>query len=99
VKYVIIGIIAAAVFVIVYTRVRPYLLLIRKVVNSLNVSTSFGTTTPTSQAGANENKLVRCAGCGTWVPENRALNLRRSIYCSPECMEKKSEQKERKLAG
>jgi len=99
VKYLIIGIIAAALFIIVYTRVRPYLLLIRKVVNSLNVSTSFGASTASPQSRSNEHKLVRCAGCGTWVPEDRAMNLRRAVYCSPECMEKKSEAKERKLAG
>lgn len=32
--------------------------------------------------------LVRCARCGTWTPQNAALNLRSKIfYCSTNCME------------
>ncbi|MBA2621472.1 MAG: zinc finger MYND domain-containing protein [Acidobacteria bacterium] len=32
--------------------------------------------------------LVRCARCGTWTPQNRALNLRSQVfYCSANCME------------
>lgn len=33
--------------------------------------------------------LVRCARCGTWTPQNSALNLRsKTFYCSTNCMEK-----------
>ncbi len=32
--------------------------------------------------------LVRCAKCGTWIPQNKALNLRSGIYyCSKICLE------------
>lgn len=32
--------------------------------------------------------LVRCAKCGTWIPQNKALNLRSGIfYCSKVCLE------------
>lgn len=32
--------------------------------------------------------LVRCAKCGTWIPQNKALNLRSGIfYCSKNCLE------------
>ena len=32
--------------------------------------------------------LVRCARCGTWTPQNKALNLRSKVfYCSANCME------------
>lgn len=32
--------------------------------------------------------LVRCAKCGTWIPQTKALNLRsKSFYCSAVCME------------
>ena len=32
--------------------------------------------------------LVRCAKCGTWIPQNTALNLRSGInYCSTVCLE------------
>jgi Sec-independent protein translocase protein TatA len=32
--------------------------------------------------------LVRCAKCGTWIPQTKALNLRsKAVYCSTVCME------------
>jgi hypothetical protein len=102
VKYLLIATIAALVFVVVYSRIRPYLQLIQKVVNSLNVSASVGSSSAAqTRTAAGEKRLVRCAGCGTWIPEDRALNLKKgtNVYCSPECLEKKSEAKERKLAG
>jgi hypothetical protein len=101
VKYLIIATLVALLFVVVYSRLRPYLQLIRKVVNSLNASVTVGTPPVQRQTRSSENKLVRCAGCQTWIPEDRAMNLRSglAVYCSPECLEKKSETKERKLAG
>ena len=100
-KYLLIAAIVAFVFVVVYSRIRPYLQLIQKVINSLNVSASVGSSTVTSQGRGSENKLVKCAGCSTWIPEDRAMNLKSGLatYCSPECMEKRSSGKERKLAG
>jgi predicted SprT family Zn-dependent metalloprotease len=101
VKYLIIAAVVAFAFVVVYSRLRPYLQLIQKVVNSLNVSANVGASTASPQKRSGENKLVRCAGCQTWIPEDRAMNLNVGLatYCSPECLEKKSETKERKLAG
>ena len=33
-------------------------------------------------------QLVKCAKCGTWIPETKALNLRsKTFYCSANCME------------
>jgi hypothetical protein len=101
-KYLIIAALVGFVFVVVYARLRPYLQLIRKVVNSLNVSA--GVASPTAspqQRSGGEHKLVRCAGCGTWIPANRTFNLNSGLatYCSRECLEKKAAPKERKLAG
>jgi Sec-independent protein translocase protein TatA len=32
--------------------------------------------------------LVKCAKCGTWIPQKNAFNLRSKIfYCSANCME------------
>ncbi len=32
--------------------------------------------------------LVRCAKCGKWIPQTKALNLRsKNFYCSYNCME------------
>lgn len=100
-KYLIIAALVSIVFVIVYSRVRPYLKLIRKVVESLNVATE-GTATPeTTQRTPSKNKLVRCDSCGTWIPAERALHLSSGLasYCSSECLTKNSQTKERKLAG
>lgn len=36
----------------------------------------------------NDVALVKCAKCGTWMPQKNALNLRSKIfYCSANCME------------
>ena len=38
-------------------------------------------------------RLVNCAKCGTWVPEERALRLGRSnAFCSSDCLEKSARQ-------
>jgi len=35
--------------------------------------------------------LVKCAGCGTWVPENRAKRMRTGdLFCSDECIRSRS---------
>jgi hypothetical protein len=37
---------------------------------------------------ATDGELVRCAKCGTWIPKNKALNLRsKNFYCSINCIE------------
>ncbi|HXG85661.1 MAG TPA: hypothetical protein VNI84_16685 [Pyrinomonadaceae bacterium] len=37
---------------------------------------------------ANAAPLVRCARCGKWTPQTKALNLRSKIfYCSSNCLE------------
>ena len=100
-KYLIIAALVSIVFVLVYTRVRPYLKLIQKVVQSLNVVTEINTSTATTrQKVSSRNKLVRCDSCGTWIPAERALSLNSGLatFCSTECMAKPAS-KERKLAG
>ena len=90
-KYLIIAALASIVFILVYTRIRPYLKLIQNVANSLNTPANAGS----------EKKLVRCESCGTWIPSERALSLRSGLatFCSTECMASKPEAKHRKLAG
>ena len=98
-KYLIIAALVSIVFVIVYSRVRPYLKLIRKVVESLNVATEGTVTTADQQRSPSKNKLVRCDSCGTWIPAERALHLGSGLasFCSTECISKQTQ--ERKLAG
>ncbi len=34
-------------------------------------------------------QLIRCAKCGTWIPQKNALKLRsKTFFCSANCMEK-----------
>jgi len=88
-KYVIIAALVSIIFVLVYSRIRPYLKLFQQVVNSLNA--------PPEQRTPSRNKLVRCDRCGTWVPADRAMKLNSGLatYCSAECMA----QKQRKVAS
>ena len=89
-KYLIIAALVSIIFVLVYSRIRPYLKLIQQVANSLNAP-------PEQQKTPSRNKLVRCDRCGTWIPADRAMKLGSGLatYCSAECME----QKQRKVAS
>jgi hypothetical protein len=88
-KYLIIAGLVSIIFVLVYSRVRPYLKLMQQVASSLNA--------PPEQKSPSRNKLVRCDRCGTWIPAERAMKLNAGLatYCSAECME----QKQRKVAS
>jgi hypothetical protein len=93
-KYLIIVGLLGLVFVLIYARVRPYLKLIREVKSAFEERPQ---TTTTNQ----KNQLVRCEGCNTWIPANRALNFKSGLatFCSPECMAKTPASKPRKIAG
>jgi hypothetical protein len=40
------------------------------------------------QESLGDAPLVKCAKCGTWIPQKNAMNLRSKIfYCSANCME------------
>ena len=100
-KYLIIAALVSIIFVLVYSRVRPYLKLIQKIASSLNAAVDVTTTTAQQQPKTpSKNKLVRCESCGTWIPAERAMSLNSGLatFCSAECMAKKTP-KERKLAG
>jgi zinc-finger of the FCS-type, C2-C2 len=103
-KVLFIATLVSILFLIVYSRLRPYLQLIRKVLSFL--IGPGGVNSPASPAKKQGNadaahKLVRCVSCGTWIPADRAITMRSgfSTYCSRECLEKKASAKERKLAG
>ena len=88
-KYVIIAALVSIIFLLVYSRIRPYLKLMQELTNSLNA--------PPEQKTPSRNKLVRCDRCGTWIPADRAMKLGSGLatYCSAECMA----QKQRKVAS
>jgi hypothetical protein len=101
-KYLIIAALVSIIFVLVYARVRPYLKLIQKVVQSFNVVTEINTSAAaTQQKTPSKNKLVRCDSCATWIPAERAMSLNSGLatFCSAECMANRSSSTERKLAG
>lgn len=99
-KYLIIAALVGIAFVLIYSRVRPYLKLFRKVVESLNSATDNPATGGTPRSPS-KNKLVRCDSCGTWIPAERAVHLGAGLtsFCSAECLTKNSQSHERKLAG
>ena len=99
-KYLIIAALVSIIFVLVYSRVRPYLKLIQKIASSLNAAVDVTTTTASQPKTPSRNKLVRCESCGTWIPAERALNLNSGLatFCSSECMANKGS-KQRKIAG
>lgn len=99
-KYLIIAALVSIVFVLIYTRVRPYLKLVQKILQSLTAVADITTTTASRPDTRSENKLVRCDSCGTWVPADRSLKLKSGLatYCSTECMTKPAS-KERRIAG
>lgn len=88
-KYLIIAVLVSIIFVLVYSRIRPYLKLIQQISGSLNA--------PPQERTPSRNKLVRCDRCGTWVPADRALKLGSGLatYCSAECVA----EKQRKVAS
>ena len=101
-KYLVIAVLVSIIFVLVYARVRPYLKLIQKIVQSFSVVTDINTSSIASnQKTPSRNKLVRCDRCGTWIPAERALSLKSGLanFCSTECMEKEPAANKRKIAG
>jgi hypothetical protein len=95
-KYLVIAALLALVFLLVYSRVRPYLQILSKLLSSLQ-GVSAGTRSERS-AGKAESKLVRCVSCGTWIPADRVISaMGTSAYCSRECLEKPP--KERKAVS
>ena len=59
IKYLVIAVLVSIIFVLVYARVRPYLQLIQKIVQSLNVVTDINTSVTSNQKTPSRNKLIR----------------------------------------
>jgi hypothetical protein len=103
-KVIVIAALFGLLLLLVYSRLYPYLQLLKKIVGVAKTvvepqSSARGTGRSSSAKG--ESKLVRCVSCGTWVPAERAIapNAGLAVYCSRECLEKKSDNRERKIAG
>ncbi len=102
-KYLVVAALLALLLILVYSRIRPYLAFLRKIVGSLNAvaDSSSSTTSAKPSAVSVKSKLVRCDRCGTWVPVDRTIGPRvgGSTYCSRACLEKPLDRKEEKIAG
>ena len=103
-KYVVVASLIILLLLVVYSRVRPYIQFVNKILGRMKAVTDERKTNARSRrqsAGLVDSKLVRCVSCGTWVPAERAIGAGSgsSIYCSRECLEKPKENQERKIAG
>jgi hypothetical protein len=88
---------------LLYSRIYPYLLILKKIFGVARTITDSPANAGTSggETAKSDGKLVRCVGCGTWIPAGRAIGNKTgaSVYCSRDCIEKASNGKERKIAG
>jgi len=88
---------------LLYSRIYPYILILKKILGVAKTITYSPANSGASgsETAKSDGKLVRCVGCGTWIPAGRAIGNKTgsSVYCSRECVEKTSNGKERKIAG
>jgi hypothetical protein len=95
-KYLIVAVILGAFCTVIYLRLRPYINAARRVLGVVREARSMSAGQGTRDAGmrqkktTNDERLVRCASCGTWIPASRAITLRAtsSNFCSHACMER-----------
>jgi hypothetical protein len=96
VKYLLILALFAAVAFLIYWRLRPYIRGLRRFlgvlrdVKRMREGAPLGSTQQkASPKKAVNEKLQRCAACGTWMPASRAVSLRGgATYCSHTCLER-----------
>lgn len=101
-KYLILAAVLAAVFIFLYLRLRPYINIARRVLGVLREARAMSagrewpndTAATTRPKQSSDERLVRCASCGTWLPASRALTLRATStnFCSHACMERSAGQ-------
>ena len=102
-KFLVIVALFALLLLLVYSKLYPYVLILKKILGAAKSMTN----APLNRSEAGKaatvggRKLVKCVGCGTWVPAERAIGAGggQSIYCSRECIERAAKGNERKMAG
>lgn len=77
--------------VILLSRFRPQvenLLYLWRVLKKMNRSAKEENPKLENKSRPNEIRLVKCSGCGCWVPREKTLSFGRdSLFCSAECVE------------
>jgi hypothetical protein len=84
---------------LIYWRLRPYIQGVRRFLGvvrqmrSMNAGTRTGAPTQEKRKGEPNEKLSRCAACGTWMPASRAVTLRATgaTFCSHACLERSAD--------
>ncbi len=96
-KYLIIlGVIAIIFYLLLFWRLRRYFPLARQIFGitrdlyKLTRNREGPQEVQTRSTKSEGEKLVRCASCGTWIPEARAVRLKLggAVYCSTQCLER-----------
>ena len=97
-KYLFVLALFAAVAFLVYWRLRPYIRGLRRFlgvlreVRRMREGAAAGSPQQASPKKAGNEKLKRCAACGTWMPASRAVSLRGgTTYCSHACLERSAD--------
>ena len=105
-KYLIIFIVLSFCGALVYMRLRPYIAVVRRALGFIRAARQLNvnerpSSVPTRSPAATNERLVRCAACGAWLPNTRALILRatNTSYCSPDCLERAAADTSRKTAN
>lgn len=99
-KYLFILALFAAVALLIYWRLRPYLrgvwrfLGVLREVNRMRAAARGEMPREPARrrdSPAAADKLVRCAACGTWAASSRAVNIGGVTYCSHACLERSAD--------
>jgi hypothetical protein len=90
----VLGAIAVIFYLLLFWRFRRYLPVVRQIFSLTRqlyrVTRKTGSVEPAASPKRSDGeRLVRCAACGTWIPADRAIQLRSkaSVYCSTSCLE------------
>lgn len=100
-KYLILlGLLLLLLGLFIYWRLRPYIGVARRIYDLFRNARSmtFNGATPSAaraESRAAQERLVRCAACGTWLPASRALSpvSASATYCSQACLAGRRDQK------
>jgi len=104
-KFLVIAALFSLLLLLLYSKLYPYLQLLKKIFGAAKtmadspLNANDQTRSSTAKGG---RKLVRCVGCGTWIPAERAIGTGgggQLVYCSRECIERGSSGANRKVAG